>query len=87
MCDGTAPFYETGMHPDCPAMPWMPSIMDFTQVPNMGVVFAGLYHFERNHQGKGNLLLFHEPQKRGGWKRNKCRQRLGGLLKYYTRVA
>ena len=49
--------------------------------------FIAHYHFERNHQGKGNLLLFHEPQKGGGRKRIKCRQRLGGLLKYYTRVA
>ena len=28
--------------------------------------FIAHYHFERNHQGKGNLLLFHEPQKGGG---------------------
>jgi putative transposase len=45
------------------------------------------YHFERNHQGKGNLLLFPSP---GGVPT--CRtvhrhDRLGGLLKFYSRVA
>src|SRR6478752_473308 len=25
-----ASLYETGMHPHCPAMPWMPRIADFT---------------------------------------------------------
>ena len=47
------------------------------------------YHHERNHQGKGNRLLF--PNDAGeihGSSRNiVCRQRLGGLLKYYQRVA
>src|SRR5579864_8868373 len=33
-----APFYETGMHPYCPAVPRMPGIADFTEIPNMGVV-------------------------------------------------
>ena len=46
------------------------------------------YHHERNHQGKGNVLLFassccghesHGPMQ--------CRERLGGLLKYYEREA
>jgi transposase InsO family protein len=46
------------------------------------------YHHERNHQGKGNVLLF--PIVRQG---TECkgpiqrRERLGGLLKYYTREA
>ena len=43
------------------------------------------YHHERNHQGKGNVLLFpsshHKPQGTGPMQ---CRERLGGLLKYYT---
>jgi len=34
----SAPFYESGMHPYCPPMPWMPGIPDFTDIPNMGVV-------------------------------------------------
>ena len=44
------------------------------------------FHGERNHQGKGTLLLFpceemgqHEPVR--------CRERLGGLLKFYYRPA
>src|SRR6202158_972687 len=42
------------------------------------------YHHERNHQGKGNRLLFPDvPQKGRLPNRNIiCRQRLGGLLKY-----
>ena len=30
--------YEGGMHPNCPPIPWMPRIADFTEIPNMGVV-------------------------------------------------
>jgi putative transposase len=46
------------------------------------------YHRERNHQGKGNVLLMpaaHHSPKRDGPIR--CRERLGGLLKYYGRDA
>jgi transposase InsO family protein len=42
------------------------------------------YHHERNHQGKGNGLLF--PVVSPGTTRQgpvQCRERLGGLLKYY----
>jgi putative transposase len=46
------------------------------------------YHQERNHQGKGNVLLFPQPRPEG---RNdgpiQLRERLGGLLKYYERKA
>jgi hypothetical protein len=47
------------------------------------------YHSERNHQGKGNHLLFPEVgEKRNQQRRSiECRHRLGGLLKYYRRVA
>jgi hypothetical protein len=51
--------------------------------------FSMHYHRERNHQGKGNKLLFphacDEPRKPGHTVA--CRQRLGGLLKYYGRAA
>jgi hypothetical protein len=42
----------------------------------------------RNHQGKGNVLLFPEPIE-GGLARGRveCRSRLGGLLRYYARAA
>jgi len=47
------------------------------------------YHEERNHQGKENLILFptqtEARKKKGGAVR--CRERLGGLLKYYEREA
>lgn len=47
------------------------------------------YHEEHNHQGKENLILF--PQETEGAGRRKgavrCRERLGGLLKYYAREA
>jgi hypothetical protein len=33
-----AAFYESGMYPYCPAVPRMPGIADFTEIPNMGVV-------------------------------------------------
>ena len=46
------------------------------------------YHHERNHQGKGNMLLFpsvsHDTQREGPIR---YRERLGGLLKYYEREA
>jgi hypothetical protein len=46
------------------------------------------YHQERNHQGNDNLLLFPvavgEASPRGAIS---CRERLGGLLKYYSRAA
>jgi putative transposase len=45
------------------------------------------YHAERNHQGKGNVLLF--PRDRNVRFRQpvQCRERLGGLLRYYHREA
>src|SRR5436190_15474242 len=45
------------------------------------------YHAERNHQGKGNVLLF--PRDRNVHPRRavQCHERLGGLLRYYHREA
>ena len=47
------------------------------------------YHHERNHQGKGNRLLFPDVRQKGHLSNRNiiCRQRLGGLLKYYQRAA
>ena len=46
------------------------------------------FHHERNHQGKGNMLLFppvsQDSECQGPIQ---CRERLGGLLKYYAREA
>ena len=47
------------------------------------------YHEERNHQGKGNQLLFPRAELSNAPLHGKvrCQQRLGGLLKYYHREA
>jgi hypothetical protein len=44
---------------------------------------------ERNHQGKDNLLLFPsaEPSSPSEGNAIKCKQRLGGMLKYCYREA
>ena len=50
--------------------------------------YVAHFHHGRNHQGKGNVLLF--PVVRQDKERQgpiQCRERLGGLLKYYTREA
>jgi putative transposase len=50
--------------------------------------YATHYHHERNHQGKGNVLLFpavSQDTAHAGFLR--CHERLGGLLKYYAREA
>jgi transposase InsO family protein len=51
--------------------------------------FQEHYHSERNHQGKGNVLLFPRAEEipRGRMSPIECRERLGGLLKYYHRRA
>ena len=45
------------------------------------------YHAERNHQGKGNVLLF--PRDTGVHPHGpvQCRERLGGLPRYYHQQA
>jgi putative transposase len=49
--------------------------------------YVAHYHGERNHQGKEKLLLF--PPATAGAARPGvlCRERLGGLLRYYCRAA
>src|SRR4051812_40007095 len=49
--------------------------------------FIAHFHSERNHQGKGNVLLF--PARAAAYRRRtvRCRERLGGLLRYYCRAA
>ena len=45
------------------------------------------YHRERNHQGLGNRLI---EQSEGGLRRSapvECRERLGGILRYYSKAA
>jgi putative transposase len=45
------------------------------------------FHAERNHQGKGNILLFARNTDRRREGPVRCRERLGGLLRYYHREA
>ena len=51
--------------------------------------FVEHFHKERNHQGKGNVLLFpsQEVSSRRCRRPVACRKRLGGLLKYYWNAA
>jgi putative transposase len=45
------------------------------------------YHEERNHQGKGNVLLFPQITQSPRDAPVQCHERLGGLLRYYYRQA
>ena len=49
--------------------------------------FVEHYHAERNHQGLDNQII--DPSKEVGAivGQIECRKRLGGILKYYHRVA
>jgi len=51
--------------------------------------FSAHYHGEPNHQGKGNKLLFPDAADKTEQSSHpvECRPRLGGLLKFYRRVA
>ena len=45
------------------------------------------YHEERNHQGKDNVLLFPRHRDLDRERCVQCRERLGGLLRYYHQEA
>jgi hypothetical protein len=50
--------------------------------------YVAHHHTERPHQGKGNVILF--PSAQADANRDspiECRERLGGLLRYYHRQA
>jgi len=50
--------------------------------------FCEHYHAERPHQGKGNVLLFPaRDRSQTAHGQVRCKERLGGLLKYYHRAA
>jgi transposase InsO family protein len=49
--------------------------------------FAAHYHEERNHQGLGDVLIVPVRGQTPTHDRVACRERLGGLLKYYHRPA
>jgi hypothetical protein len=45
------------------------------------------FHTERNHQGKGNVLLFPRGANIGRDRSVQCRERLSGLLRYVPKHA
>ena len=45
------------------------------------------YHAERNHQGLGNRLIDPLPFPPGGNGPVRCRDRLGGMLRFFYREA
>jgi putative transposase len=45
------------------------------------------YHHERNHQGLGNVLIFPSGVQARRDDPLVCRERLGGVLKFYHRPA
>ncbi len=49
--------------------------------------FVEFYHHERNHQGLGNRILDPQEQICNSDGSVECRERLGGLLRYYHRQA
>jgi Integrase core domain len=52
--------------------------------------YVAHYHAERNHQGKSNILLFPLFPRVTEMRREgpvQCRERLGGLLRYYHQEA
>ncbi len=51
--------------------------------------FLKHHHQERNHQGKGNMLLFPDPRSPPSRPHSvlTCHERLGGLLKFYQPAA
>ena len=49
--------------------------------------YVAHYHAERNHQGKSNVLLFRRVAETRREEPVQCRERLGGLLRYYHQEA
>jgi hypothetical protein len=49
--------------------------------------YVAHYHAERNHQGKSNVLLFGRVTETYRDGPVQCRERLGGLLRYYHQEA
>jgi hypothetical protein len=45
------------------------------------------YHAERNHQGLSNVLIAPADDVSSATGDIQCRERLGGMLKYYHRAA
>src|SRR4029434_8440587 len=61
-----ASLYETGMHPHCPAVPWMPRIPDFTDVSNMGVVLLSCITENGTTKARATFCCSHVAKCRRG---------------------
>ena len=49
--------------------------------------YVAHYHTERNHQGLGNAIVSPVPCPTRAFGRVRCRERLGGMLRYDHREA
>ena len=49
--------------------------------------YVAHYHTERNHQGLGNAIIAPVPCPTNAVGHVRCRERLGGMLRYYHRDA
>ena len=77
-----------------------PASRDIAQAPHDALILFGErslrralseyvahYHAARNHQGKSNVLLFRRVTETRREEPVQCRERLGGLLRYYHQEA
>jgi len=65
----------------------VPASPDLLRTKAAAVSFLAHYHAERNHQGLDNRLI--DPGEEVGLTAGEvqCRERLGGILRYYHRKA
>ena len=68
-------------------MDWARILAYVTGTVDQEVLARNEYLAAGNHQGKGNILLFPRNTDRGREGPVQCRERLGGLLRYYHREA
>jgi hypothetical protein len=54
---------------------------------NIVMEYVEHYHVERNHQGRDNELIDAQVANTNGKRAVRCRERLGGTLRYYYRDA
>ena len=68
-------------------MDWARILAYVTETVDQELLARSEYLAAGNHQGKGNILLF--PRATGQQREGpvKCRERLGGLLRYYHQEA
>ena len=64
---------------------WKLLVFDEQALWRTAMEYAAHYHGERNHQGLRNEIPF--PEETGITREIDCRERLGGVLKYYHRTA